>query len=115
MVLEMTGGPVFDQSLLALAPLGRLVHFGKASRVNSTPVVPTMLVRNGATVIGFWVFHVIARRPELYTKAIGELFGALADGSLRALDGAEYPLDRAADAHRALLDRSSTGKLILRP
>lgn len=114
-ILEMNGGPVFDQSLLALAPLGRLVYFGKASRINPTPVVPTMLMALGGTVIGFWVFHVISRRPELYTKAIGELFGALADGSLRTLDGAEFPLDRAAEAHRALLDRTSTGKLILRP
>jgi NADPH2:quinone reductase len=106
---------VFDQSLLAVAPLGRLVYFGKASRINATPVVPTMLMGLGVSVIGFWVFHVIARRPELYTKAIGELFGALADGSLRALDGAEFPLDRAADAHRALLSRATTGKLILTP
>jgi NADPH:quinone reductase-like Zn-dependent oxidoreductase len=29
--------------------------------------------------------------------------------------GGEYPLERAADAHRALLDRSSVGKLVLRP
>lgn len=114
-ILEMTGGTVFDQSLAALAPLGRLVHFGMASRTPATPVVPAALMGRGRSVIGFWLMYVVARRPDLYTKAIGELFGAIADGSLRPLDGGEYPLDRAADAHRALLARTSTGKLILRP
>jgi NADPH:quinone reductase len=37
------------------------------------------------------------------------------DGSLRPVIGGTYPLARAADAHRALLDRSSIGKLVLDP
>ncbi|GAB7052078.1 NADPH:quinone oxidoreductase family protein [Catenuloplanes indicus] len=114
-VLEMTGGAVFGESLRALAPLGRLVHFGMAGRTPPAPVVPAALMRAGRSVIGFWLIHVIRRRPDLYTKAIGELLGAIADGSLRALNGGEYPLDRAADAHRALLARTTAGKLILRP
>ena len=36
-------------------------------------------------------------------------------GELRPVVGASYPLDQAADAHRALLDRSSVGKLVLTP
>ncbi|GAB7042163.1 MULTISPECIES: NADPH:quinone oxidoreductase family protein [Catenuloplanes] len=114
-VLEMTGGTVFDESLRALAPLGRLVHFGMAGRTPPTPVVPAALMRAGRSVTGFWLIHVVRRRPDLYAKAIGELLGALADGSLRALSGGEYPLEHAADAHRALLARTTAGKLILRP
>ncbi|MFI5845450.1 zinc-binding alcohol dehydrogenase family protein [Catenuloplanes sp. NPDC051500] len=114
-VLEMTGGAVFDKSLSALAPLGRLVHFGMASRTPPTPVVPAALMGRGRSVIGFWLTHVVARRPDLYTKAVGELFGAISDGSLTSVAGGAYPLEQAADAHRALLARTSVGKLILKP
>ncbi|WP_033345689.1 quinone oxidoreductase family protein [Catenuloplanes japonicus] len=114
-VLEMTGGAVFDQSLSALAPLGRLAYFGMASRTPPAPVIPGALLARSRAVIGFWLVYVVARRPELYTKAVGELFGAIADGSLKPLPGAAYPLAEAADAHRALLTRTSVGKLILRP
>ena len=39
-VLEMTGGPVFDASLAALGRFGRLVTYGMASRVEPTPIAP---------------------------------------------------------------------------
>ena len=113
-VLEMTGGPVFDQSLAALAPLGRLAVFGMAGRVPPTPVDPGRLMGRSAAVIGFWLIHV-AQRPELLAAAVTDLLQLIAAGELRAVVGATYPLAAAADAHRALLDRSSTGKLVLDP
>ena len=113
-VLEMTGGTVFDQSLAALAPLGRLAVFGLAGRTPPTPVEPGQLMGRSTAVIGFWLVH-IAQRPALYAKTITGLFDMLAKGELRAIVGESYPLERAADAHRALLDRSSVGKLILDP
>jgi NADPH:quinone reductase len=113
-VLEMTGGRVFDQSLAALAPLGRLAVFGMAGRVPPTPVDPARLMARSTAVIGFWLMHV-AQRPGMLAAAVGELLQLLADGHLRAVVGETYPLERAADAHRALLDRSSVGKLVLDP
>lgn len=113
-VLEMTGGPVFDQSLAALAPLGRLAVFGMASRTPPTPVVPGMLMARSTSVIGFWLVHIVAR-PALFAAAVTDLLGMIADGSIRPVIGQTYPLERARDAHRALLDRSSVGKLILDP
>jgi NADPH:quinone reductase len=113
-VLEMTGGPVFDQSLAALAPLGRLAVFGQASRTPPTPVQPGMLMARSTAVIGFWLVHII-QRPTLFAAAVTDLLGMIADGSIRPVIGETYPLDRAADAHRALLDRSSVGKLVLDP
>ena len=44
-----------------------------------------------------------------------DLLAMIADGSLRAVIGGTYPLSAAADAHRALLDRESVGKLVLDP
>ena len=113
-VLEMTGGHVFDQSLAALAPLGRLAVFGMAGRTPPSPIDAGVLMARSQAVIGFWLVHVL-QRPGLLAEAITDLMGLLADGSVRAVIGATYPLTRAADAHRALLDRSSLGKLVLDP
>lgn len=113
-VLEMTGGRVFDQSLAALAPRGRLATFGMASRTQPTPVVPGILMARSISVIGFWLVHIV-QRPKLLAEAVNDLLAMIADGSLRPVIGDTYPLERAADAHRALLNRSSVGKLILDP
>jgi NADPH2:quinone reductase len=113
-VLEMTGGPVFDQSLAALAPLGRLAVFGMAGRTPPTPVDPGRLMGHSAAVIGFWLVHVV-QRPYLLAEAVTDLMSLIADGALRPIVGETYPLDRAADAHRALLDRTSVGKLVIDP
>ncbi|MFN2561670.1 MAG: NADPH:quinone oxidoreductase family protein [Jatrophihabitans sp.] len=113
-VLEMTGGPVFDQSLAALAPLGRLAVFGMAGRTPPTAVDPARLMSRSTAVIGFWLMHVV-QRPYLLAEAVTDLMGLIADRSIRPVIGETYPLERAADAHRALLDRSSVGKLVLDP
>jgi len=113
-VLEMTGGRVFDQSLAALAPLGRLAVFGMASRTQPTPVAPGMLMGRSTAVIGFWLVHIVAR-PELLAAAVNDLLNLIADGAIRPVIGDTYPLAGAGDAPRALLDRSSVGKLILDP
>jgi NADPH:quinone reductase len=113
-VLEMTGGAVFDQSLAALAPLGRLATFGMAGRTAPSPIQPTALMAHSQAVIGFWLVHV-AQRPHLLAVAVLDLLGLIAAGRLRAVVGGTYSLERAGDAHRALLDRSSIGKLVLTP
>lgn len=113
-VLEMTGGRVFDQSLAALAPLGRLAVFGMAGRTPASAVDPGALMRRSVAVIGFWLVHV-AQRPYLLAEAVTDLMGLIEDGSIRPIVGETYPLERAADAHRALLDRTSVGKLVIDP
>ncbi len=58
--------------------------------------------------------HYTADRAELELRA-GAVFDAIAAGKLHVRIGAEYPLARAADAHRALEGRATTGKVLLRP
>ena len=113
-VLEMTGGSVFDQSLAALAPFGRLAVFGQASRTAPTAVDPGQLMGRSTAVIGFWLVHV-AQRPQMMAAAVTDLLALIASGDLRAIVGGRYALADVADAHRALLDRSSTGKLVVLP
>jgi NADPH2:quinone reductase len=113
-VLEMTGGRVFDESLAALAPLGRLAVFGMAGRTPAAPVDPAALMRRSTAVIGFWLVHV-TQRPYLLAEAVTELMQLIAEGAIRPVVGETYPLERAGDAHRALLDRTSVGKLVIDP
>ncbi|HEY4454575.1 MAG TPA: zinc-binding dehydrogenase [Pseudonocardiaceae bacterium] len=114
-VLEMTGGPVFDQSLRALAPFGRLVVFGQAGRVAATPVDPVKLMATSRAVIGFWLGHCFARPAELIGAPLRELFDLAIDGKLRTVTGGEYPLSEAHRAHEDLRARRTVGKLLLDP
>jgi NADPH2:quinone reductase len=112
-VLHMSGGEAFDQELGVLAPLGRMVVFGIASR-EQRDVSTAALLRGSKTVVGFWLIHLLAR-PELVAPMIGELLSALARGELTATIGEVYPLSEAARAHEDLTARRTTGKLLLDP
>ncbi|MFI0896219.1 zinc-binding alcohol dehydrogenase family protein [Streptomyces sp. NPDC020983] len=111
-VLEMTGGPVFDASLAALAPFGRLVTYGMASRVPPTPVEPAQLMGRSRAVVGFWLAHCVGR-PGMYHEPLGELLAMTADGRLRPQVGGVYGLSEAARAHADLRARRTVGKLVL--
>jgi len=113
-VLEMTGGTVFDQSLAALAPFGRLVAYGQASRQQPKPVSPGQLMLRSTAVIGFWLAHT-ARQPAKLIEAVLDQFELIVNGELTPVIGGTYPLADAAEAHRALLSRGTTGKLVLTP
>jgi NADPH2:quinone reductase len=111
-VLEMTGGPVFDESLRALAPFGRLATFGMASRQAPSPVTSGELMRSSRAVIGFWLAHCFPRRAMM-DAALSDLFGMVGRGELRVVEGGRYPLEQARRAHEDLLARRTVGKLVL--
>lgn len=112
-VLHMSGGEAFDQELGVLAPLGRMVVFGIASR-EQRDVSTAALLRGSKSVIGFWLIHLLAR-PDLVAPMVGDLLSALAKGELTATIGGVYPLSEAARAHEDLTARRTTGKLLLDP
>jgi NADPH:quinone reductase len=114
-VLEMVGGRVFDASLRALAPFGRLVTYGMASREPSKRVDPGALMRHSSAVIGFWLAHCFTRPQEMLAEPLQELFRMTAAGELRVIEGAVYPLSEARRAHEDLRARRTTGKLVLDP
>ena len=111
-VLEMAGGVVTDGSLDALAPFGRLCLFGNASRTPPTPIAAGALMGTSRAVLGFWLVHAL-RRPGGLRPAMEELLSLSRSGALRAVDGGHFALADAADAHRALRSRGTTGKLVL--
>jgi NADPH2:quinone reductase len=112
-VLHMSGGDAFDAELGVLAPLGRMVVFGIASR-EQREVSTAALLRGSKSVIGFWLLHLLARR-DLVAPMIGELLGAVAAGEIEITVGDVYPLSEAARAHEDLIARRTTGKLLLDP
>jgi NADPH:quinone reductase len=111
-VLEMTGGPVFDASLEALAPFGRLVTYGMASRTPPAPVDTARLLARSRAVIGFWLAHCVAR-PGMFHEPMTELLAMTADGTLKPQLGGVYLLSGAAAAHEDLRARRTVGKLVL--
>jgi NADPH2:quinone reductase len=106
-VLHMSGGEAFDAELSALAPLGRMVVFGIASR-EQREVSTAALLRASKSVIGFWLVPLVARKRELIASMIGDLLGAVAAGDLEVMIGNTYPLSEAARAHQDLQDLEVT-------
>ena len=111
-VLEMVGGATFEQSLRALAPFGRLVHFGQAGREGAPQVDPGALMARSQGVIGFWLVHMM-RRPDLMTAAMDDMVAAVQAGELEPIVGGTYPLEEARQAHEDIRARRTTGKLVL--
>jgi NADPH:quinone reductase len=112
-VLQMSGGPAFDAQLRTLAPFGRMVAFGIASR-DENQVKTGHLMRNSRAVIGFWLVHLF-RDPAAIGTAIGELFAAVEAGDVEVVIGGVHPLSEAKAAHEAIAARRTQGKLLLDP
>jgi NADPH2:quinone reductase len=114
LVLEMVGGKTFDVSLDVLAPFGRLVTFGMASRTAPTPIHPGVLMGGTKTVVGFWLAHCFGKK-ELLNDVITELFSLVIEGKLKPVIGATFGLSQATQAHQEMLARKTTGKITLNP
>ena len=110
-VLETAGGRVFEQSLQALAPFGRLVAYGNSTR-EKVRVSNAALLKTSRAVVGFWLMHLLDR-PEMLADPLADLFGRAARGELQAQLGPVYPLEDVRRAHEDLAARRTTGKLAL--
>ena len=112
-VFEMAGGEVFEASLAALAPFGRLVTYGIASH-QPNEISSGALMRRSRAVVGFWLMHCIGR-PDMVDEALADLFTRVQRGELRVHVGGTYPLADAARAQVDLAERRTMGKLLLDP
>ncbi len=112
-IFEMAGGRIFDESMKALAPFGRLVTYGIASR-DQNEVRSGALMRRSHAVVGFWLMHCL-RDPEMVAGPLADLFERAAAGSLRVVEGEAYGLSEVRRAHEDLQARRTSGKLVLDP
>lgn len=114
-VLEMTGGPTTEACLATLAPFGRLVIYGMASREPTPPVELGRLTARSQGVIGFWLAHAMRDPARHLARPMAELMDLVARSELRAVIGATYPLSEARRAHEDLRGRRTVGKIVLDP
>ena len=113
-VYDGVGASTFEQSLQSLRVRGMLALFGAASGP-VPPVDPQKLNAAGSVFLTRPnLVHYTRTREELLWRA-GEIFTAIADGTLRIRVGAEYPLSEAGQAHRDLEGRKTTGSIVLIP
>jgi NADPH2:quinone reductase len=110
-VFELAGGAVFEASMEALAPFGRMVAYGIASR-EQNELRTGKLMRTSRAVVGFWFTHCLGR-PEMVDAALADLFARAQRDELRVVVGETYPLAAAARAQTDLAQRRTTGKLLL--
>lgn len=110
-IIDGVGGPLFTPSLDALAVNGRYVMAGSASQSPAEFDARRLLVR-GQCVCGFMLARVVEVDPSEPGRTLLELCDLLRAGSLTPTVET-VPLERAADAHRRLDERSVTGKIVL--
>lgn len=113
-VYDGVGAATFEKGLDVLRPRGMMVTFGNAS--GPVPEIsPLILARKGSIFLTRpTMAHYLQSRKELLDRA-NDLFDWITAGTLDVRIGAEYPLEQAADAHRALEGRQTTGKVLLHP
>jgi NADPH2:quinone reductase len=113
-VYDSVGQATFDKSLSCLRPRGMLVLFGQSSGT-VPPFNPSLLAAKGSLFLTRPVlFHYVADRDSLLRRAQAVL-GAVASGELKVRIDHTFALADAAEAHRALEGRETTGKLLLIP
>jgi len=113
-VYDSVGRATWEGSLDCLRPLGMMVTFGNAS--GPVPAFePGILALKGSLFVTRpTLFSYAARREDLLAMA-GELFEVMGSGAVRASVNQTYRLAEAADAHRALEARQTTGSTVLLP
>lgn len=113
-VYDGVGRTVFRPSLTLIKMRGTMVTYGNASGPVE-PISPLELSANGSLYLTRpTLFHHVTSRDEIQRRA-DDLFAWVADGSLDVRVGARYALSDAADAHRAIEGRATTGKVLLEP
>jgi NADPH:quinone reductase len=113
-VYDSVGKTTFEDSLKCLRPRGLLALYGASSGA----VPPFDLIRL-STMGSLYVTrptlkHYVQTRSELERRA-ADVFGWVASGELHVTIGAKYKLEEAAQAHRDLEGRKTTGKVLLTP
>jgi NADPH:quinone reductase len=111
---DLVGGDVFATSLGRLRPLGRAVAVGFAGGLWK-PVDPAVLVGRNIGLYGFYLGRLMRHRPDVVHEALEDLLRLWRQGLLRPVVGATFPLAEAAEAHRLVEERRSTGKVVLVP
>ena len=112
-IFDPVGGDIFSESLRCINWEGRLLVIGFAS--GQIPQAPAnlLLVKN-ISVVGLYWGAYATRNPQVLRASLSTLFDWYAAGKLSPHISQVYPLSEAASAFHSLMQRQSTGKLVIR-
>jgi NADPH2:quinone reductase len=113
-VYDAVGKDTFDKSLNCLAMRGMIVLYGQSSGPIGTFDPQALNAKGSLFLTRPSLFHYTSTREEMLQRA-GELASWIRDGKLRLRVEFEFPLKDAAEAHRALEGRKTTGKVLIVP
>lgn len=114
LILDAVGKPTFDEGLRCLAMFGHLILYGRAGGAPDPLNVATLSPKS-LKVSGFMVPTVTRNFPDKTRESASRCFALMREGRLKLHIGKTFPLAQAAEAHRYLESRQSTGKLVLLP
>lgn len=112
-VYDCVGGERAEQALRAIAWDGRFLVIGFAAGIPSIPLNLALL--KSCQIVGVFYGAMTARDPALSTTIGEELISLVATGDLRPHVSGRYPLERASEALRLLIDRRAVGKVVVTP
>lgn len=113
-VYDSVGQTTFDKGLKVLRPRGTMVLFGQSSGPVAALDPQVLNARGSIYLTRPSLGHYVATPDELRWRA-GEVFDAIGSGALVIRISRTYPLGEAAEAHRDLEGRRTTGKLLVKP
>jgi NADPH:quinone reductase len=112
-VYDCVGGDKAEQALRAIAWEGRFLVIGFTAGIPSIPLNLTLL--KSCQIVGVFYGAMTAREPEKNAAITNQLIEWVANGDLQPHVSGRYPLERAGEALRALIDRQAAGKLVVTP
>ena len=113
-VYDSVGAATFPDSLDCLRPFGLFVSYGNASGP-VPPFSPQLLAQKGSLYMTRPTLFDFVRTPQQLRKVAGELMRVVRNGTVNINVNHRYRLEDAAQAHRDLADRKTTGSIILLP
>jgi NADPH2:quinone reductase len=112
-VYDCVGGAHAEQALRAIAWEGRFLVIGFTAGIPSIPLNLTLL--KSCQIVGVFYGAMTARNPERGREISAELVDLVASGKLQPHVSARFPLERAHEALRSLMDRTAIGKVVITP
>ena len=112
-VYDCVGGDYAEQALRAIGWAGRFLVIGFTAGIPSIPLNLTLL--KSCQIVGVFYGAMTARDPELSASVSNELIELTSSGKLKPHVSGRYPLERAGEAMRAMMDRKAAGKLVIEP
>jgi NADPH2:quinone reductase len=113
-VFDGVGGQFGATAFKLVARGGRFVIFGFSSGT-MTQIDPGHAAEHDIRILSYFGAPSHLRTPEAQHRQSQDVLAAVAEGKLRTLVGARFPLDQAAEAHTAITARQTRGKTVLEP